>query len=137
MDEWYCTDCADFLPVDQFKPGPKRWVCRKHYNQRWHRTKMELWTQEPQRKKAHLIWQIAYRDGVAVFRQKINISQAQVQDLMRDHGPDQRLLPLDPTKPLSVDNYHVASLGTRKLMCRVWKGLGCAREYAKVLNQAQ
>ena len=48
-----------------------------------------------------------------------------------------RLLPLDPQKSLSLDNYCLTSLDIRKVMCRVWKRFHCTREYESALAHYQ
>lgn len=132
--EWYCVQCHSFLPRDKFKPGPKRWICKRHYNEKWHKVKMELWNKNPQEKQASIVWQMAYKDSLAVFLLKINITPAQVLPLLDSMNTAVRLLPLDPTKPLSLENCFLASLAIRKVACRVWKQFHCTSEYASALS---
>lgn len=136
--ERYCTECRSFLPVSEFKSGPKRWVCKRHYNERWHKAKMERWRQHPEEKQASITWQVAYRDSVCVFLSKIEITPAQVKKLLQDDDiPDNastRLLPLNPTKPLCMENYLLVSLEIRKVLCRVWKQSHCISKYNEVLH---
>ena len=139
--KWYCMQCSDFLPINQFKAGPKRWVCRRHYNEKWHKVKMERWDKNPQEKQANIMWQMAYRDSIKVFLLKIEINPAQVLMLLQEHNipikTKVRLLLLDPKKPLSLDNYVLTTLAIRQVMCRVWKRSHCTREYASVLSHYQ
>ena len=141
ITKWYCMQCRDFLPIQQFKAGPKRWICRRHYNEKWHKVKMERWNQNPQQKQCNVIWQIAYKDSITVFLLKIEISPAQVLILLQDHSIPMntgvRLLPLDPNKPLSLENYCLTSLAIRKVMCRVWKQFHCTSEYESALGHYQ
>ena len=138
---WYCIHCREFLPVDQFKAGPKRWICRRHYNEKWHKVKMERWNQKPQQKQASIMWQVAYKDSVTVFLLKIAITPAQVLMLLQDYNIPMntgvRLLPLDPKKPLSLDNCCLTSLAIRKVTSRVWKQFHCTREYDSALGHYQ
>lgn len=138
-NEWYCMQCRGFLPLDQFKSGPKRWVCRRHYNEKWHRVKTEQWKKDPLEKQANIIWQVAYRDSITVFQLKIEITQAQVLQLLQEHSisTNVRLLPLEPKRPLSMGNFILASLAIRKVMCRVWKQFECTTEYGRALDQAE
>jgi hypothetical protein len=139
--KWYCMQCRDFLPIKQFKAGPKRWICRRHYNEKWHKVKMERWNKNPQQKRCNIMWQIAYKDSIIVFLLKIEITPAQVLILLQDHSIPMntgvRLLPLDPKKPLSLDNYCLTSLDIRKVMCRVWKRFHCTSEYESALAHYQ
>jgi hypothetical protein len=81
--KWYCMQCRKFLPIKQFKAGPKRWICRRHYNEKWHKVKMERWNKNPQQKRCNIMWQIAYKDSVIVFLLKIEITPAQVLILLQ------------------------------------------------------
>lgn len=134
-DMWYCMECRGFLAQDQFKSGPRRTICRKHYNEKWNRIQVDRWKSNPQKKAADITWQVAYRDSVVVFDAKIHMTQGQVLELLQTHQGPIRLLPLDPTKPLSVDNYVFAPLTTRKLMCGIWKKLKCVDDYRKALSE--
>ena len=87
------------------------------------------------------MWQVAYKDSATIFLLKIAITPAQVLLLLQDENipieTNVRLLPLDPKKPLSVDNCFLASLAIRKVMCRVWKHSSCAREYESALSHCE
>ena len=139
--EWYCTKCRSFLPINKFKAGPKRWICKRHCGEKWHIAKMKLWDKYPQQKQASIAWQVAYRDSVTLFLLKIAITPAQVLLLLQDQNipveTGVRLLPLDPKKPLSIDNCFLASLAIRKVMCRIWKQFRCTREYDSALSHYQ
>ena len=139
--KWYCMQCSDFLPIQQFKAGPKRWICKKHYNEKWHKVKMKRWNKCPEQRQCNIMWQVAYKDSATVFLLKIEITPAQVLMLLQDHtipvDTSVRLVPLDPKKPLSLDNYCLASLAIRKVMCRVWKRFHCTSKYESALGHYQ
>jgi len=103
--------------------------------------KMELWKKRPQNKQANITWQIAYKDSVSVFLSKIEITPTQVLALLRDNDiiltAKVRLLPLNPTKPLSMENCWLVSLEIRKLICRVWKQSRCINQYNNVMGHYQ
>jgi hypothetical protein len=102
---------------------------------------MDQWSKKPQQKQSNIMWQIAYKDSVTVFLLKIDITPAQVLMLLQDHAvhvnTGVRLLPLDPKKALSLDNYCLTSLAIRKVMCRVWKQFCCTSEYESALGHCQ
>ena len=134
----YCMKCCAFLAVGKFKTGPKRWICRRHYNEKWNTVKMELWKKRPQIKQANITWQMAYKDSVSVFLSKIEITPSQVLALLHDNdtpiNSKVRLLPLNPTKPLSMENCWLVSLEIRKVICRVWKQSRCINQYNNVMG---
>ena len=139
--EWYCMECQAFLPVDKFKPGPKRWVCKRHCNERWNKAKLERWREKPGEKRSSITWQIAYRDSLSVFFSKIDITPAQVKRLLLQDedivNASPRLLPFNPTKPLAMENYLFVSSEIRKVMCRVWKQSRCIHKYNEALRHYQ
>ena len=126
-----CHACGGAQPLDQFKPGLKRYICRKHYNEKWHKAKAERWAKRPHEKQAHVVWQMAYRDCVKVFGLRIAITPAQVAKLSLDNT---RLLPVDPTRALSLDNHRLVSTEARIRACRVWKRSRDAVEYARAIT---
>ena len=127
----HCTICDTEQPEDQFKPGLKRWICRKHYNEKWRRIRKERWARRPHERQAHIAWQMAYRDSTKVFMLKIAITPAQVATLRLDSA---RLLPIDPTRPLSMDNHRLVSAEARMRACRAWARSRDAGEYAEAIR---
>ena len=100
---------------------------------------MEKWNNNPQKKQANIAWQVAYKDSVTIFQLKMDITPAQVLLLLQDYniGTGARLIPFDPKKPLSLDNFILASLAIRKVMCRVWRQFHCTSEYNRALSHYQ
>lgn len=134
----YCMECRQVLPIGEFKAGPKRYLCKKHYNAKWHKAKMDKWEKRPEQKQTAIAWQVAYKDSKSVFQVKLNITPNQVLSLLQtcEVSPSTgvRLLPLDPKEPLSEKNYCLTSLDARKVMCRIWKRFHCESEYRKTLE---
>lgn len=136
--KWYCMKCSDFLPIEKFKAGTKRWICKMHYNEKWHKIKMEQWERYPENKQASITWQMAYRDSATVFRSKIKITPVHVLALLQENNIQTnihvRLLPLIPIKPLSKENYLLVTSEIRKVLCRVWKQSHCIEKYSEALG---
>ena len=124
---WLCKACDDYHPKEQFKTG--RWICKKQYNEQWHKAKLERWKKYPAARKAAMAWQVAYRDSVKLFKTKVIISEKQALELGAE-----RLMPRDPTQDLSETNCIAVSIETRKRLCKVWRQSRSVEEYAKHLN---
>lgn len=137
-DYRFCLDCKAFLPVKMFKPGVRRRLCRTHFNKRMDLFKMMRWSKNPQERQAKIVWQVAYIDSVKIFKQKIDITPAGVLELLQNfkiHLTTQvRLVPVDPTISLSVQNFCLTSCINRKDMCVVWKRLRDKHSYGKFLD---
>jgi hypothetical protein len=137
-DHRFCLDCKAFLPVNIFKPGVRRTLCRTHFNKRMNQIKMMRWRENPQERQAKIVWQVAYIDSVKIFKQKIDIAPAGVLELLQ-HFQIQltatvRIVPVDPTISLSVQNFCLTSCINRKDMCVVWKRLRDKHNYGKFLD---
>ena len=96
------------------------------------------WRENPQERQAKIVWQVAYIDSVKIFKQKIDIAPAGVLELLQ-HFQIQltatvRIVPVDPTISLSVQNFCLTSCINRKDMCVVWKRLRDKHNYGKFLD---
>jgi hypothetical protein len=128
----FCLECKTFIPKEMFKD--RRRLCRNHYNRRMRSLKLQAWNENPQKRKAYIAWQIAYIDSRNVFKQIINITPTEVLSFLEDIELSRisavRLVPVDPSKPLSVKNCCLTSPETRKDMCNVWKRIQCWETYS-------
>ena len=137
-DHRFCLDCKSFLPVDMFKTGVRRMLCKEHFNKRMGMIKAQKWCANPQERQAKIVWQIAYIDSVKIFKQKINVTPAVVLELLQRFQipltESVRLVPVDPARSLSVQNCCLTSRTNRKDMCIVWKRLQEKQHYGKFLD---
>ena len=65
----WCKGCCDFLPLDNFPKGKRRYMCSKHArpsNARAIREKM--FGKNPRKKAVWRIWHYAYLDSREVWR---------------------------------------------------------------------
>lgn len=129
----FCLGCKSFLPNDMFKPGGRRTLCRMHFNQRNREKTKRNWIDRPQERQAKIVWQVAYIDSLKIFKQKMNITPAMVLDLFQQLKlpltAEIRLVPPDPTIPLSIGNCCLTSRSNRKEMCVVWRRLKDKHSY--------
>ncbi len=136
----FCLDCKEFLPLDHFQHWCRRTICTKHYNERTRLGRKQECSENPLKRQANVVWQIAYVDGRKIYKQKINITPAQVLSLLESHkiSADDvvRLVPRDPCKALAIDNFCLTSPINRIDMSRLWKKLGCKQSYDKFFNPA-
>jgi len=137
-DYRFCLDCKSFLPMTMFKPGIRRTLCRTHFNKRMDNIKNLKWRENPQQRQAKIVWQVAYIDSMKIFKQKIDITPSVVLEILQyfkiDCTAKVRLVPLDPSISLSVQNFCLTSCINRKDMCVVWKRLGDKDSYGKFLD---
>ena len=134
----YCISCKLFLRSDLFKTGGRRLLCRKHYNMELYQVKKARWVEDPQKKQAVCVWQLALIDSKKTFKQKMEISIHQISKLLTIHKIDPcqpvRLAPVDPEKALSFQNCILVSQNTKKGLCYLWKNLHCRSRYIDLLQ---
>jgi hypothetical protein len=107
-DHRFCIDCKEFLPVTMFKTGVRRTLCRTNFNKRMGQIKIQRWHENPREKQAKNVWQIAYINRMKIFKQKIDFTPGMVLELLQHFEipltAKVRLVPVDPTIPLSPSN---------------------------------
>jgi hypothetical protein len=129
----FCIECKAFLPVHMFQNWCRRTICKTHYNEKMRLGKRQVWTENPQKRQASIVWQIAYTDSKKVYTQKLNITPAQVLVVLEGANVSTdnvvRLVPLDPCSSLSVDNFCLTSQKNRMDLANVWRKLRCKQSY--------
>jgi len=100
--------------------------------------RLKKWAQDPLARKSHEIWQIAYVDSLRTFKTSIDMKQGELIELMQcfniNVGDAVRLVPVDPTKPVSSNNYCFTSVINKNDMCRIWRKLHSANDYMLFLD---
>jgi hypothetical protein len=100
--------------------------------------KKARWAEDPQKKQAVCVWQLALLDSKKTFKQKMEISVHQVSKLLTIHKihpcRSVRLAPVDPEKALSFQNCILVSKNTKKGLCYLWKNLHCKSRYIDLLH---
>lgn len=144
METRFCVECNEFLDEKRFpsksysSKQSSRSICKVHANKMAKESRLKKWAQDPLVRKAHEVWQIAYADSSRTFKVSCGISQGSVLALLQRHqlasDDDLRLVPVDPTKPLSIDNYCFTSTQNKTDMSRIWRKLKCVRDYMRFMG---
>jgi len=133
-----CITCKEFLPIDKFKPGIKRSICRMHYNISHRKAQQEKKSQIPGRLQSSTAWQMALTDAQKVFNTRMTLKPSEVRAVLASCPISSqckaRFVPLDPNKPLSLKNFCLISSDTRKEMCNAWRMLKSTEIYAQFLS---
>jgi hypothetical protein len=133
-----CITCKEFLPVDKFKPGIKRSICRMHYNICHRKAQQEKKNQIPGRLQSATAWQMALADSQKIFNLRMTLKPSEVRTVLSSCPISSqckaRFVPLDPNKPLSLNNFCLTSSDTRKEMCNAWRMLQSTEIYAQFLD---
>ena len=129
----FCVECQAFLDIKLVALKNRRTICKAHANLRARQSRLEKWAKNPLVQKAHEVWQMAYADSSRTFKIRCDISQSCVFALMQLHNlgtvADLRIVPVDPTKPISIHNYCFTSAANKADMNRVWRMLHSIKNY--------
>jgi hypothetical protein len=135
---WFCLKCKSFLPRDQFMKGSKRYLCKKHFYEKNRKEREETKVLNPQKIQAYTTWQVAYHDASKYFKSIMLFPVSKIfkmlETLKLPLGTAARLVPLDPLKPLSVDNFFLTSASARMDMCKIWRKFKCGDLYFSALD---
>ena len=133
METRFCVECRAFIDSNLFITRSRRTLCRAHTNKLARQVRLKKWDQDPLVRKTHEIWQIAYVDSLRTFKTAIDMKQSDLLELLQSLNINisdaVRLVPVDPTKPVSIDNYCFTSVINKNDMCRIWRKLHSANDY--------
>ena len=133
-----CVECKEFLPLSKFKKDRWRTLCQFHYNKRHREAQRQQYERNPRRLQSSTVWQMAFVDAQKVFKKQLAISPSEVRDMMQvytiDSASGARLVPVDPDKPLSIENYCLTTSDNRREMCSAWKNLKCKNIYLRFMS---
>ncbi len=144
----WCKGCCDFLPLDNFPKGKRRYMCSKHArpsNARAIREKM--FGKNPRKKAVWRIWHYAYLDSRSSFPVKggvdktRSLTQADIAAQCEAQGleptTEVRVVPLDPRAPAKPGNMALVGREQRPLLVKVWKACQDLGMYCKALERAR
>ena len=147
----FCVRCEDFIPVEQFPSGIRRYLCKLH-----------MWTTSGKRSKAKRLsdprkhalskmWGRCYDDSKQFKQKRIDIKQDEIDELLKqfeyvqdeidDEGSPYEVIPheiaivpVEPTKMLSKSNAALVEATTRKALMRQLKNMG-TEGYCRLLQK--
>ena len=137
-DTRYCKTCQAFLPLDQFKSGPRRFHCNVHLIELNHRQHTPATTEE---RAARSLWTRCWQDTVRSFGQPtMAIAHKEVLHMLAKLKQDPRnylqlyMLPRSPLQPGTPSNVFLATKPQRKYLVELWKMTKSAAEYAEAVK---
>ena len=118
----YCRQCKQLLPLNKFRPGKRRYVCAMHLGQK--STKRLCGTAEL--RAGHAICCRTRRD-MPLFGQpkRIVVNNKQVAALLTAEQVTNfgkwRMVPLDPSKQITLNNIAILGSSQYKFIIGSWK----------------
>jgi hypothetical protein len=139
----FCTHCDAFIPIIKFASGPRRYVCKMHMWIASGKRSSEKMLSDPQKRVLNQVWGRAYKDCRLFNQTRIAVKQDDIGKLIMGSmagGMEKTVVlggiavvPVDPTKVLSMSNAALVSTSTRSLLMKQWKRFGEV-EYCKMLR---
>jgi len=143
----FCRACETALPVELFPPGKRRYLCRRHTWLRVKRPSKERALADPHKKLLWVLWKRCWNDAKTVFgHPRIALRQRDIAKVLSelDFGegvtngeslnkvegradPAIALLPEDPARLLSQENFVIVDRDVRRDMLRAYRDGGVER----------
>ena len=147
----FCVHCADFIPIESFPSGTRRYLCKKHMWQAIGQHSKAKMSKDPRKRALNLMWGRAYDDSRKFKHARIELKQADIDRLLTADVAEEveenvaiyqklanelAVVPVDPTKVLCKLNSTIVASRTRRLLIKQWKLFG-KEEYCKSLRKEQ
>jgi len=127
----FCRACGKTLPVEDFEPGKRRYLCRFHHYERVKKPCKERMLADPRRKLAWKLWKRAWVDAKTVFNQpRVALTQGDIEKLVpelcqeKSSAPTISLLPMDPAQLVSPTNFVLVDMDVRRAMLQAYRSGG-------------
>jgi len=135
----YCKTCQEFLPLDEFCPGPRRYYCRRHLKEL---TRKQHIPKTEAEKIARVLWVRCWKDSATYFGQsKLLVSHREVLEMCSGLSEELRskknlpyLVPWKPLEPLERTNLALVSRPKRKYLIEVWKASKSPEKYQEAID---
>ena len=124
----YCTQCGGYQPEDRFYPKSVRYMCRWHHFERVRRRRDELQEENPLIRVASIAHWVLKQDWRALLgRETMGYSEQDVYSLFK-HVLDVKedgswipcIVPLDPSKPMHLNNVAAVDKVVGKALVQLW-----------------
>lgn len=144
----FCTHCEDFISIDSFSSGARRFVCKAHMKASAKRSTKKMLS-NPKKRALAKVWARGYKDCRVFEQTHIGVNQSEIDQLLQVGVVDEigknvvlyenvaegiALVPIDPTNVLCISNAVLVTPATRKLLMSRWKRFG-KEGYCKLLKK--
>jgi hypothetical protein len=115
----FCRVCNEFLPLDAFPTGQRRYTCRTHLWERVGRPAKQTLLAKPHKRLLSRLWMQCYKDCLVFGHARVLLTQAELAALLESMGTgitEPAVLPKDPREPISRENVVLASQNARRTL---------------------
>ena len=147
----FCLHCADFIPIESFPSGTRRYLCKQHMWKAIGQHSKAKMLKDPRKRALNKVWGRAYDDSRKFTHARIELKQFDIDRLLTTSVAEEveknvslyqklaneiAVVPVDPSKVLCKLNSAIVATRTRRLLIKQWKKFG-KEEYCKLLQKEQ
>ena len=134
----WCKTCNDFVCLSLFRKGVVEFLCKKHmYDQRGRKAMANV-RNKPENIGFMSIRNICYVDMKTFKQNSIGLKREEIEmvtnSIIKSELIKFALLPIDPSKQMSIDNVVLVSREKRVNMMKIFKD-NRHEEYEKIANE--
>jgi hypothetical protein len=134
-----CKHCERDLPLAMFPKGPRRFLCRMHLRQT---VKVAAPALSADERAARKIWVSSYKDVKSLRGDTaaICLTHTDIKAILESAGQlptsyrDVFVLPVVPTRPLTVSNAVLTGPSTRRFLITLWRKWHDVEAYARAVQ---
>lgn len=125
----YCRKCEKLLPLDKFKLGQRRFMCKLHIRER-----VKMYTRgDRDRNAVFTIKQRAWVDMHYFKQARLNMTPKELISILTDEHKDHplhwALMPVDPEQPISLENSIIIPILHRRMLMLLWRHTNDVQQY--------
>jgi hypothetical protein len=98
-----------------------------------------MFRQNPAKYALWMLWHYSYMDSKSVFQNKAGVTQGDIKEACEEAGttpsPDLRMVPVDPTQPMSRKNCALVTVKARAILAKIWRHSKDSDMYRVVLEK--
>ena len=98
-----------------------------------------MFRQNPAKYALWMLWHYSYMDSKSVFQNKAGVTQGDIKEACEEAGttpsPDLRMVPVDPTQPMSRKNCALVTVKARAILAKIWRHSEDGSMYRVVLEK--
>ena len=134
----WCKECDNFMCISLFRKGVVEFLCRKHMYDKRGRRAMEKIRNNPENVGFLSVRNICYVDMKTFKQSSIGLTRDEIKMVTKSISNSElikfALLPVDPTKQMSVNNVDVVSQEKRDKMMKFFKNKN-QEKYEKIAKK--
>ena len=129
----FCTYCKEYLPLERFPNGVRRYTCIQHVSQMYKKTYVDRLKKCAESAAAYKAYDNVFRDAKDVFQTTSSFPWKDLKGIIDREG--QGIVPVDPLQGMSPTNYaKVTEPWQRLVLLKNWRLCKDVQSYQHLLR---